>query len=324
MNYQKYEKGELIKWAIKLIENKSRINVDESDFKSKVIDKIENVKYKEMLLNNYDIEMIVDEIEYEELSTELLLAIGYIQKKRPLYFKDFMLNHEDEYDLCSELSKEFISWMKDQMCKKGKTLELSDFLELVIDKYGIENLWLAIEMINNFIDKVNSSPYYQPSKFGNINSIDLSDLFSKEEDNHVIGNYFDQRYIDYLNKNNDEINNIHWRKFEEMTAEFFSNEGFDVTLKKGRKDGGIDLILQRDNKKIVAQCKRYKSNVGTPIVRELDDVIIRDNYDEGIIICARDISKDSKKLIDDYKMKIKIVNGELVSEMLSILSSTSN
>jgi restriction system protein len=50
--------------------------------------------------------------------------------------------------------------------------------------------------------------------------------------------YLDQRYIDYLAKNGEEMAKIHWRNFERLTTEFFRRQGYEVDLGAGTKDGG--------------------------------------------------------------------------------------
>jgi hypothetical protein len=48
--------------------------------------------------------------------------------------------------------------------------------------------------------------------------------------------YLDQRYIDYLAKNSEEMGRIHWRNFERLTTEFFRRLGYELDL--GYRDKG--------------------------------------------------------------------------------------
>lgn len=95
-------------------------------------------------------------------------------------------------------------------------------------------------------------------------AIPLNDLFQSE---HIPADpevYFDQRYIDYLVSNSEDLERIQWRNFERLTGEFFARRGYDVSLGPGGDDGGIDVrVWIQDAQKmgpplLVIQCKRHK------------------------------------------------------------------
>jgi restriction system protein len=85
--------------------------------------------------------------------------------------------------------------------------------------------------------------------------------------------YLDQRYIDYLAKNGEDMGRIHWRNFERLTTEFFRRQGYEVDLGLGTKDGGVDVRVwtDKDSKTgppiMLIQCKRYKDVVGIETVK---------------------------------------------------------
>ncbi len=70
---------------------------------------------------------------------------------------------------------------------------------------------------------------------------ELGALFRTEGLQTQYGKFFDQRFVDYLHRNFDEIGDIHWRQFESLCAEFFHQIGFEVELGPGRNDNGIDV-----------------------------------------------------------------------------------
>ena len=55
-------------------------------------------------------------------------------------------------------------------------------------------------------------------------AISLDRLFQGEHIPDDPSVYLDQRYIDYLAKNNEEMGRIHWRNFERLTTEFFRRQ----------------------------------------------------------------------------------------------------
>jgi restriction system protein len=110
--------------------------------------------------------------------------------------------------------------------------------------------------------------YSRVSQYNWDGAVSLNRLFEGEHvpDDPTV--YLDQRYIDYLAKNSEEMGRIHWRNFERLTTEFFRRQGYEVVLGKGSKDGGIDVRVWTDKDAktgpplMLIQCKRYKNVVG--------------------------------------------------------------
>lgn len=77
--------------------------------------------------------------------------------------------------------------------------------------------------------------------------------------------YLDQRYIDYLSSQTDELVDIPWRQFEYLTGEYFKRHGYEVEVTVGRGDGGIDVVAKKHDpitgpEMILVQCKKYSEN----------------------------------------------------------------
>lgn len=71
-----------------------------------------------------------------------------------------------------------------------------------------------------------------------------------------------------------DIKHMDWRQFEHFVAEAYRFEGGVVLEQQGTgKDGGIDLILKKKKKKVLVQCKHWKSKVGVKTVREMYGVM---------------------------------------------------
>jgi restriction system protein len=71
--------------------------------------------------------------------------------------------------------------------------------------------------------------------------LDLSELFASASVTASYGRFFDQRFINYLANNFEEIGMVNWRKFEALVAEYFHRKGFEVQLGAGRNDNGVDI-----------------------------------------------------------------------------------
>ena len=64
--------------------------------------------------------------------------------------------------------------------------------------------------------------------------------------------------------------------FEEEVAEIFRLNGYLVEVTKKTGDGGVDLILWKDDEKTIVQCKHYTLPINVGFVRELNGV--REDY----------------------------------------------
>lgn len=63
-----------------------------------------------------------------------------------------------------------------------------------------------------------------------------------------------------------------WRQFERLVGEAFRRQGYAVEeTGLGGADGGIDLILRKDGRRTLVQCKQWKrQQVGVSVVREAE------------------------------------------------------
>ena len=71
------------------------------------------------------------------------------------------------------------------------------------------------------------------------------------------------------NSNNpDSLNGMSWREFELLVGEAFRMQGYQVGENGGGgADGGIDLVLRKDNQKFLVQCKQWKAfSVGVGVI----------------------------------------------------------
>lgn len=95
--------------------------------------------------------------------------------------------------------------------------------------------------------------------------------------------------IRYLAANPSKMRELSPRKFEELVADMFSNQGYDVTLTQRSNDGGMDIIaVQRSDIgtiMTIIECKRYApdNKVGVDIVRGVYGVVEQQRATRGII-----------------------------------------
>ena len=70
------------------------------------------------------------------------------------------------------------------------------------------------------------------------------------------------------------IGKLSHKEFELYIAELFRKLGYKAYVVGGSGDGGIDIVLEKDNKKSYVQCKQYNSKVQVDKVRDFYGAII--------------------------------------------------
>jgi restriction system protein len=130
--------------------------------------------------------------------------------------------------------------------------------------------------------------------------------------------YLDQRYIDYLAKNGEEMHHMHWRNFERLTTEFFRRQGYEVDLGPGTKDGGVDVRVWTDKETkagppiLLIQCKRTKDNVGIETVKAFWADVVFERAESGLIATTAAVSRDSKAMCEARKYPLTFAEGDRI------------
>ena len=98
-------------------------------------------------------------------------------------------------------------------------------------------------------------------------------------------------------------------EFEEEAAKIFRLNGYKATVTKKTGDGGIDIILEKDKKKVIVQCKHYSSAVAPEVLRALWGVREDFRTEHVMLIASSGISKSSKDFIKN-KPTFKVLDLE--------------
>ena len=72
-------------------------------------------------------------------------------------------------------------------------------------------------------------------------------------------------------------------QFEDAVAAVFRRAGYDAKVSKHGGDGGVDIVLQKEGKRIAVQCKAHKTPIGPSVARDLLGTMAPFGFDEGII-----------------------------------------
>lgn len=84
---------------------------------------------------------------------------------------------------------------------------------------------------------------------------------------------------------------------EDKLRRLYKRLGYDVETTPVSGDKGIDLILNKDDKTTIVQCKGHKKPVGPSVVRELYGTLIDHKYltDNAILACPAGFTRGAKE-----------------------------
>lgn len=103
-------------------------------------------------------------------------------------------------------------------------------------------------------------------------------------------------------------------QFEHEVARVFRLNGFKATVTKGSGDGGIDIILKKDNYKAIVQCKHHQYPLSPEPVRALWG--IKDDWgaDEVIMVASSGLTSSSIEFVRN-KPNYKVLNLDDIIRM---------
>lgn len=114
-----------------------------------------------------------------------------------------------------------------------------------------------------------------------------------------------------------EISKMSWREFEQLTAAAFRNQGYFVQDTNDGPDGGIDLVLKKDEEIHLVQCKHWRANkVGVQIIRELLGVMASRGAAGGFVVTAGEYTKEAKAFAEGRN--IELIDGAALDRWMTL------
>jgi hypothetical protein len=90
------------------------------------------------------------------------------------------------------------------------------------------------------------------------------------------------------------LRQLNWGLFETLVETAFVRDGFLVLPAPIRMAGRADMVLERRSERLFVQCKHWKAwQVGTPTVRELQELVSSNGGSGGIVITAGKYSAEA-------------------------------
>ena len=103
-------------------------------------------------------------------------------------------------------------------------------------------------------------------------------------------------------------------EFEQEVARVFRLNGYNATVTKGSGDGGVDIILKKENYKAIVQCKHHHNPLSPEPVRALWG--IKDDWgaDEVIMVASSGLTSASAEFVRN-KPNYKVLNLDDIIRM---------
>ena len=111
-------------------------------------------------------------------------------------------------------------------------------------------------------------------------------------------------------------------EFEKAVAELYSKQGYSAKTTSYSGDGGVDIILIKDNSKIAVQCKHHSKPVGPNDVRALMGVVASQGFDRGIFVSLNGFTQTVNTEVRKSKIAIELVDLDKI--LLLVQNSSAN
>ena len=95
-------------------------------------------------------------------------------------------------------------------------------------------------------------------------------------------------------------------EFEREVAELYRRLGYKATVTQATGDGGVDVILTKYGMRIAMQCKHHSTPVGPKDIRELQGVVLTQDYDGGIFVSLNGFTPGALKAAESGGGKVEI------------------
>ena len=105
---------------------------------------------------------------------------------------------------------------------------------------------------------------------------------------------------------------IHPRVFEDVVASVFKDFGYLARTTGYSDDGGIDIVLERENNVVGVQVKRYKNRIQVDQIRAFAGALLLNGYPKGVFVTTSDYQSGCHTAAGRYRtlgMPIELVNG---------------
>ncbi len=118
----------------------------------------------------------------------------------------------------------------------------------------------------------------------------------------------------------DDIKDLTWKEFEEFVGSLFTKMGYSVEVTGGLDDGGVDLMVKKDGKTSLVQCKNYRvSKVSLSMVRDFYGAMNANlNFEVGYFITTGMFTLEARHFAEDKP--IELIDGAKLMDYVRLTS----
>jgi restriction system protein len=247
----------------------------------------------------------MDPARLEEIFAFILYKLGVGPSRQivsPLAFVFHQVKDDPaKLALMTQLGPRFTTFLRDAVdaVKEGRVekIDPGPFLETATQDFGPAGLEVALMITEATFAHQLQSPWSSLRRVEWHDLRQLDELFESEKLGGPHGDYFDERFANFIAANFEQIDKINWRQFEGLAAEFFKREGFAVELGPGRNDDGVDVRLRPAHAAdgtpavILVQCKRQKAKVDKLVVKALWADMQAEAAEGGVIVTTSSFAR---------------------------------
>lgn len=112
------------------------------------------------------------------------------------------------------------------------------------------------------------------------------------------------------------IAGVDWRDFERLVGEAFRRQGYRVEESGlGGADGGIDLVLSKEGRRVLVQCKQWRrEKVPVNVVREMYGLLAHHRADEVVVAAMGGFTRDAEQFA--LGKPIRLLDGAALLRMI--------
>lgn len=280
-----------------------------------------NLEYFDYKIDNHKILNFSQEItnECHEFIEELDKLCKLLEIKYELSSKENMI-----YTLLHAI-KTHSTYVFSNILEEELGQNFKDIDELDVE--SVINIYCDIDAINHkHIHNAGKLTYYLISKckfntnqdFVSYNTIVIEKILTRLEEKKLID--FENRIMNNNDNSKEkytisDIDLMNGHAFEDFIAMLFSKMGFSSNVTKGSGDQGIDVLAEKDGRKIGIQTKRYSSKVTNTAVQEVVAGLKFYDCDQGLVIInnyftdsARELAEVNDIVLWDRDMLIQKIN----------------
>jgi restriction system protein len=115
--------------------------------------------------------------------------------------------------------------------------------------------------------------------------------------------------------NRQTLDGLRWREFEILMLEWFRKQGFTVQDTDLGPDGGIDIVLRKNDCTYLVQCKHWRAyKVGVTVVRELRGVMASEGAAGGFVVTSGIFTDEARRFAS--RNDITLIDGRLLTAVI--------